>query len=338
VSATVRSEQRPTSQVFGIPDRTWNVLDARFGYQEQRTLDEIGREYGLSRERIRQIQAKGTRRLEQAFRTRNVRDTLREADNLLRPSAGPPAIASLGPLLGLSDSDWKMAILAVRSLIATGRKGLVGHYPRLSLAACRISPAIAAHPDVARQIAASREAAAAARYRPTYLEAATMALRKAKGPLHWREILAYADDVLQDVNAGPFYNVLTAHPQQFVRVGAGTYGLSEWNLASVSTFPDLIAQTLRDAHAAMTFEQVLAGVAAKRSARPNSIRMFLDMHPRFYASPDGRYGLRAWLPLPAQQTLRTPRDLVEAASSRARIERARRRGYDIEAMVALDNE
>ncbi len=320
-----------------IPPRTWYVLEARFGRGTQRTLEEIGRDLGVTRERIRQVQAKGLRLLEQSLRSRLVRSTLERAEELLALNTRlKPSIDSAGQLLGLTDVDWQRVLLAMRGLTSSGRTAPVKRYPRLCLAACWLSPAVIAHPDVAREISRHRAAAAAARYKPTYIESATQALQGARGPLHWREIMALAELVGPDINPGPFFNVLVAHPDRFVRVGPGTYGLAEWNLTKVPTFVDLIARTLGDARRTMSSEQVFSRVTSERRARQHSIQMFLDMHPRFYRSVDGAYGLRAWLPPPSEQTLRTPRHLIEAANSRIRLERARDRGYDIEGLVARD--
>ena len=56
-----------------LPDRSRRVLIDRFGLSqkgEQRTLDAIGQEYGITRERIRQIEAKALRKLRHPTRSR----------------------------------------------------------------------------------------------------------------------------------------------------------------------------------------------------------------------------------------------------------------------------
>lgn len=64
--AVVQDEKREclSGMIAGLSDRERIVIDYRFGLSgEKRTYDEIGKEMRLSRERVRQIERKGLRRL-----------------------------------------------------------------------------------------------------------------------------------------------------------------------------------------------------------------------------------------------------------------------------------
>jgi RNA polymerase primary sigma factor len=61
-----------------LSDRERKVLEMRFGLNDGqgRTLEEVGTEFGVTRERIRQIEAKALRKLRHPIRSRKLRDYL----------------------------------------------------------------------------------------------------------------------------------------------------------------------------------------------------------------------------------------------------------------------
>jgi len=76
-SHTLLKEQ--LSDVLGtLTDREERVLRLRFGLTDgrQRTLEEVGREFNVTRERIRQIEAKALRKLRHPSRSKKLRDFL----------------------------------------------------------------------------------------------------------------------------------------------------------------------------------------------------------------------------------------------------------------------
>ena len=61
-----------------LNDREKRVLQLRFGLEDgrSRTLEEVGRAFGVTRERIRQIEAKALRKLRHPTRSKKLRDFL----------------------------------------------------------------------------------------------------------------------------------------------------------------------------------------------------------------------------------------------------------------------
>ena len=64
-------------EVLGtLTEREQRVLKLRFGLEDgrQRTLEEVGREFKVTRERIRQIEAKAIRKLKNPNRSKKLKD------------------------------------------------------------------------------------------------------------------------------------------------------------------------------------------------------------------------------------------------------------------------
>jgi RNA polymerase primary sigma factor len=61
-----------------LADREREILELRFGLRDgpERTLDEVSKVLGITRERVRQIEAKALRRLRQPTRNRDLREFL----------------------------------------------------------------------------------------------------------------------------------------------------------------------------------------------------------------------------------------------------------------------
>ena len=64
--------------LFTLSDREARVLQLRFGLEDgrSRTLEEVGRDFGVTRERIRQIEAKALRKLRHPSRSKKLKDFL----------------------------------------------------------------------------------------------------------------------------------------------------------------------------------------------------------------------------------------------------------------------
>ena len=69
---------QPQSEVSKVREYVRKVLTLRFGLEDgrARTLEEVGKEFNVTRERIRQIEAKALRKLRHPSRSRKLKDYL----------------------------------------------------------------------------------------------------------------------------------------------------------------------------------------------------------------------------------------------------------------------
>jgi len=71
-------KEQLNSVLDSLTDRERKVLKMRFGLYDgrARTLEEVGRDFKVTRERIRQIEAKALRKLRHPSRSKKLRDFL----------------------------------------------------------------------------------------------------------------------------------------------------------------------------------------------------------------------------------------------------------------------
>ena len=90
-----------------LTPREEKVLKLRFGIEDgrTRTLEEVGKEFNVTRERIRQIEAKALRKLRHPSRSKKLKDFLTSAALSIFPSIrahafGPPREPSAAGRVG----------------------------------------------------------------------------------------------------------------------------------------------------------------------------------------------------------------------------------------------
>ncbi|MBR5917421.1 MAG: sigma-70 family RNA polymerase sigma factor, partial [Lachnospiraceae bacterium] len=80
-AATQTLLKEQLDEVLGtLTEREERVLRLRFGFDDgkARTLEEVGKEFNVTRERIRQIEAKALRKLRQRSRSGKLRDYIED--------------------------------------------------------------------------------------------------------------------------------------------------------------------------------------------------------------------------------------------------------------------
>jgi hypothetical protein len=327
---------------FTLQDRHWDVLKYRVGFDKRLSLEEVGGKFGLTRERVRQIQTRALERIQKTFESSMPLMRLLEASARVpipvTEDTANPTQAFLSISRTLVESGWEMptledvarVMLLLRFLIELKQSDVSRHLPELTRFACNIEPKITRHPAV-------HESAKERPQRLTYEVLAERILRLEGGPLHYREIIARVEacGLRKSVAINGLHNALVAK-DAFVNVAPGVYGLAEWGLSPCDPYPDVIARIMTRQGKGWSYGEILQGVCAIRSVKNTTLKMLLDLHPRFFRSIDGTFGLRAWLPPREKQTLRTPRWLVEDVDSFDRLASATDRGYNVDNIIASD--
>lgn len=335
---------------LGLSEREWFILEGRLGPGEPLTLRELADALDLSRERVRQIQTTAVTQVVHSFprlaRVCNLLEVRGEQlwDPFSAQTSVDSAVASCQQIL--SQGGWvhptKLDVLrlftAVRASIEWGSTRAIRAWPRVSYAMCGLDKVIANHISAAKAEVRREHELEEQRRVWSYKRLASAVLKESGTPLHWREIASRAEHLghRKDFNVSSFFNALTFDPDTFARVGQGTYGLVEDGYRRVENYDDIIADVLQAANKPLSYGELLQDVNVIRQIKPASLQMYLDTHVRFYRSVEGTYGLRAWLPPPEKQTLRTPLWQVEDSDSFERVDRERARGCNVDSIIEQD--
>jgi hypothetical protein len=334
-----------------LTERHWLVLSKRRGPLRKSTLAELGSELGISRERARQIEAEAIQTLKRSWqRATPALDWIEKGLSRTRREDAPRSAPAVRDVIrrSLSLAKWEVPneetvghlVLMLRALTASGVAELETHWPKLSLCACLLDPPVLENKTVAAWTEEEKRKERDDTRTWTYEELAEAVLRSENRPLHWSQLAEAAEAFGHrgSLSRTGFYNALLLFPEKFVRVDQGTYALAEWGLPEAEPYTDILAEVLWREGKPLSKEQLQARVNSVRPIRESSLVMYLGLHPRFYESSEGTFGLRAWLPPREKQTLRTPKSLVETDASLVRIGRAKSRGYDVDAIVQVDRE
>ena len=329
-----------------LPDRIWFVLENRFGTVRRLTLRGLGDALGVSGERVRQLQRDGIGVLKQ--------QTVRLRSSLGTVEGAFAAEGEDGPKSGLrsredfmktvqqvsrrevSDRDVQRLLVVVRALGSLGVAESI--WPRMSFCACGLRPPIKGHVAVRQYLSSVARRQSARRKQSTYSSMARRVLCREGQPLHWREIAERCEALGERKNfsQSSCFNAIQSDTKAFVRVGPGTYGLVTWGIQKGEYLTDLIAEVFHKEGRCLEYGNVLHRVLGRQKVKAESVRLTLSMNVRFYRASSGKFGLRGWLQPRENQTLRTPKDLVEASDSVRRVRRASELGYDVEGIVARD--
>jgi len=334
---------------FRIKEGAWNILDERHGFQMRKTFGIIGAGLGVTGARIQQLEKQMLEKIRRSLSSaiillsqldaevKDVWPTLQEA------KSANEVVLALHPLL--IETGWdchgrsiRRLLLALRAMVQTGHLRIESHLPYLTYLACKLPPAVLRHSRVEQEEGKQARCHWDAERQWKYVELAEFVLQEAGEPLHYITIAERAEGLgkRDHFNLKAIHNVLLSGTDKFAYVDQGTYGLTAWGLVSVNAYTDIIADALKQSRRPLSFGDLLQHVSTVRSIKPQTFKMTLDLHPRFYQSKQEQYGLRAWLPPREKQTLRTPDWLVETSASYERVTRAAERGYDIAAIVASD--
>ncbi len=330
---------------LGLPDRSWSVLRHRLGPSSKKTLKEVGEIFELTRERIRQIQAAASKKISsridlicgvlETLEAVTPRDTYPHDERGVEKAYAwfEQELRSVG--ISFTTNDIQRLIVAIRA--APNKCGV--KWPQLTVLTCFLYPRVRGYSPVDKKW---RELEAARKEKErqwSYPELIEYVLDEESKPLHWREVVQKARAIgrRRSVHPGSVMNTMIAS-DDFVRVAPGTYALKRLGYEEVDPLVDRIWTSIINIGGPASLGEIVHELKKGDHFRANSVKMHLDLHPRFYTSVNGRYGLRILLPAPNEQTLRTPSEKVEASDSLKRVARALKNGYSVDDVLEADRE
>jgi hypothetical protein len=289
-----------------LGDREWRVFEQRNLSTERPTLEKVGKELGVTRERARQIEADAKRSIREALKATEFEPlgwiatafaarlgvAVRSDSRLLKTSASlvlgkrwkPVDLEMLLWLAGpYSRQEGWLVTTPLSDLEATmldlaDADGIFQESPCDLLAGLGVSQAeaegaLSVMPHVARRLGRD------VRWNGTVLDKALCVLSIAGKPLAGAEIARIIDEG---------YNVSSLKDRmrcdsRFVRSGRDSYGLAVWGLDEYSGIVDEIEERLRAAGEPLVIDDLARSIAADHGVSAGSVRSYCSV-PRFFAS------------------------------------------------------
>lgn len=306
-----------------LPERTQNIIERRFGLSGSETLESIGRDYGITRERVRQIESDGLSKMTKKIGKNHkvfkyFEDFLKSFGGLRRENV---LIEELGGdqfqshvllLLNLSkefkkysaNNDFYAFWTVNNSSVESAKKVIDNLAKELkqSKKAIHIKDYIdkfdvnpkvlTSYLEISKIIEKGPEGKYGLSHWPEInprgvKDKAYLVFKRVAKPLHFSEVASLISEkaLVQTV-----HNELI-RDSRFVLVGRGIYALSEWGYQP-GTVKDVIFSVLKESKQPLSRDEVLGKVLEKRLVKENTILLNLNNKDHFSRSVKGKYQLR----------------------------------------------
>lgn len=310
-----------------LPSRNKEVIVRRFGLRAaggeprqgragKETLEEIGRDFGITRERVRQIEEDGLRRLEQKIDepicASVYRDfsgyfkkcgSLKREDLLLNDLGGQKFsnhvyfLLTIGKLFQrYGETPDFHAFWAADTNAFDAAKRSIGSFAAQLETKKKLlvlpKEVLFSYAEISKNIIKGSDGLYGLKDWPEInpkgiKDKAYLVMKKEKQPVHFTEV---ADLIGKGALVQTVHNELIKDPR-FVLVGRGLYALKEWGYEP-GVVKDVIARVINNAGGELEKEAVVSEVLKQRRVQPNTVLLNLQNQKYFFKSPEGKYTIR----------------------------------------------
>lgn len=305
-----------------LPERTKNIVERRFGLVGSETLESIGKDYGITRERVRQIESDGLSKMTKSLGEnheifKHFKDFLKSTGGLRRENI---LIEQLGGekfqpqvllLLNLSkefkkhsaNNDFYAFWTVDNSYVESAKKVINSLAKELKeskkvihvqdMGKFSVKPkALSSYLEISKIIEKGPEGKHGLSHWPEInprgvKDKAYLVFKKVAKPLHFSKVASLISEkaLVQTV-----HNELI-RDSRFVLVGRGIYALSEWGYQP-GTVKDVIFSVLKESKEPLSRDEILGKVLEKRLVKENTVLLNLNNKDHFLRNPKGKYQLR----------------------------------------------
>ncbi len=307
-----------------LPTRTKDIVSRRFGIggKEKETLDAIGKEYGITRERVRQIEKEGIRKIKKKAEGYlsvfyDLREKIDFFGGIKREDSFLAALTNDSRhkncaffLLNIDETltrvpenkefyaFWKKegkCLEQAKKEIERAYEKLEKENKTLSFSEIKGERDVAdeklfSYLEISKKVVRNEEGEFGIydwpEIRPKGIkDKAYITLAREGKPMHFREI---ANSLGEGANPQTTHNELIKDPR-FVLVGRGVYALAKWGYS-----PGEVKEVIKDIlkkEGALPKEEIISQVTKQRIVKKNTVVQNLSNKKYFIRTPDGKYTL-----------------------------------------------